>query len=80
MHPAKCGEASFPGVPGLVSCVGVVGLEVQRAGQGGQCGQWQAHSHPMREPWHLWSRSWYVSVATDVLGEVVVGCVVKGEA
>ena len=49
-QPAECGEASLPGVPGLVPRGGVLGLEVQRASQGGQCGQWQAHSHPMWEP------------------------------
>ena len=32
------------------------------------------------QPWHLWSWSRYVSVAADVLGEVVVGCVVQGQA
>ena len=32
------------------------------------------------KPWHLGSWSWYVSVAADVLGEVVVGGVVQGQA
>ena len=49
-QPAECGEACLPGVPGLVPIGGMVGLEVQRASQGGHCCQWQAHSHPMREP------------------------------
>ena len=80
-QPAKCGEASFPGVPGLVSCGGVVGLEVQRAGQGGQCGQWQAHSHPMREPkvYSTWletfkRRSTLASVEQVLVCECSHGC------
>ena len=49
-QPAKGGEACLPGVSGLMPICGMVGLEVQCASQGGHCCQWQAHSHPMREP------------------------------
>ena len=41
---------------------------------------WLRLNELLLKPWHLGCWSWYVSVAADVLGEVVVGGVVQGQA